>query len=264
LIIVWLNSSLCISSIENEICVSSLSKVKGVLKISSIIRSHQDYIQFKPYEVSNEVNSEEEQEIELIKIGDIVEVFKLPKQLLYLQDNPDHNQIYTLQEATELFWDYINKNDLTCQEYKSCINFNESIVSTFCTQKDKNSDKMEKKEIISKYKEKLRPHYFITLNGIREFRKGTIKEITINENRRGRRWTTEVWNLDQFELDLKQMASSLKKKFSSSSVVKKYKTTGGKMQETVLIQGKVGDQTKDFLIEKINIPSKYIDIASKQ
>jgi len=73
-----------------------------------------------------------------------------------------------MTEATSMFWNYINKNNLNCEEEKTMIILNERLITTLITQKDNKNigGRIEKKEIIERYKNRLRPFHFITLSGI--------------------------------------------------------------------------------------------------
>jgi len=68
--------------------------------------------------------------------------------------------------------------------------------------------------------------------------------------------------LDNFEFDLQQISKIFSIKFCSTATIKKHTVTGGKQKEYLHIQGKVGQQSKDFISEKLNIPQKYITIEN--
>jgi len=142
------------------------------------------------------------------------------------------------------------------------IILNEQLITSLFAPKDQKNkgDLYEKKEIILRFKDKLRPFHYITLSGIQELRKGVVKDVQIKEEKKGKRWITRILDLDNFDFDLSQIAKIFSIKFCSTASIKKYTVTGGKQKEYIHIQGKVGQQAKDLLTEKLNIPQKYINI----
>lgn len=71
-----------------------------------------------------------------------------------------------------------------------------------------------------------------------------------------RKHVTVVTGLESFGLDLKKMAKEFGKKFATGSSVTK-KPSGG---EEITIQGEVGDDLKDWLVEKQKLDGKQISV----
>lgn len=68
---------------------------------------------------------------------------------------------------------------------------------------------------------------------------------------------TVVTGVEDFGMDLKKTAKEFGKKFATGSSVTK-KPSGG---EEITIQGEVGDEVKEWLVEKAGVKESQVDVV---
>jgi len=95
-------------------------------------------------------------------------------------------------------------------------------------------------------------------------KKGKVKTISVCTQaiQGGKKFTTRVWGLEIFGLDPKQIAKEFSQLCAATAVVRpqqNVKANANHKPVEVFIQGNVLDVVSRVLLEKYNVPKKYLE-----
>eukprot|EP01125_Pyxidicula_operculata_P002527 TRINITY_DN1238_c0_g1_i1.p1 TRINITY_DN1238_c0_g1~~TRINITY_DN1238_c0_g1_i1.p1 ORF type:complete len:891 (-),score=314.77 TRINITY_DN1238_c0_g1_i1:81-2753(-) len=238
----------------------------GVFSLKSVDRTHRDLRTFLPHteeEPPEPLPTDDDDEIKITPVEPIIEVYKLPKPLLFIlqEKEPDKTCLYTLKELTRILWDYVADMKLQDPKAKSKVLLNQEFLSSLFSKKDQLTvgSSVEKKELGIRLKNNLTPYHLITIDGFQEERKGLPSTVIIEEVKTKNRNMTHVKNLEEFGINCDQLSTLCRKKFAASVSQQK---SGGKVTE-LLIQGSRAKEVENLLVTYYELPVKFIQIVQQ-
>jgi hypothetical protein len=197
-------------------------------------RVHEDFLAFRPLPVAATVEGAEkaaadaENEDADDQSGpQIREAWQFPKHLhalipddipyvphllfpsLYLTITPDFashvhrtSSLFDATECNSLLWDYVSANNLTMQSDPKKVALDNILASALFPKELHASGSapviVEKKQLAQKFKEKLLKVNEVTIDGIKQVKKGELGKVSvIVEPRQGRKWMTRVQGLEK-------------------------------------------------------------------
>ncbi|XP_015577434.1 eukaryotic translation initiation factor 2D isoform X2 [Ricinus communis] len=261
-------STLCVP--HGQISVKE-DKYKKETVLISINRSHPDYLSFKPEKRQeqkiDQAGDRATSESQSKKMLEVAEIYKPSVHVnpIFASVGADTGKLYTASEASDIVFNYIEKENLVKPTNKSFV----VLDATLCDALFKGTVKkgstypteIHKKDLGSIFISRMQAHYIVTRGSDSAIRKGSLKTIQIlTERRQGNKKVTKVSGLEQFLMDAEALASELQKKFACSTSVQELP---GKKGNEVLIQGGVIDDVARHLVEQYGVPKRYIEVLDK-
>ncbi|XP_048227156.1 eukaryotic translation initiation factor 2D isoform X3 [Ricinus communis] len=246
-------------------------KYKKETVLISINRSHPDYLSFKPEKRQeqkiDQAGDRATSESQSKKMLEVAEIYKPSVHVnpIFASVGADTGKLYTASEASDIVFNYIEKENLVKPTNKSFV----VLDATLCDALFKGTVKkgstypteIHKKDLGSIFISRMQAHYIVTRGSDSAIRKGSLKTIQIlTERRQGNKKVTKVSGLEQFLMDAEALASELQKKFACSTSVQELP---GKKGNEVLIQGGVIDDVARHLVEQYGVPKRYIEVLDK-
>ncbi|KAH1105634.1 hypothetical protein J1N35_009402 [Gossypium stocksii] len=246
-------------------------KYKKEAMLISVNRGHPEYLQFKPekrpVEKVVQAGDSAASESRSQKALEVVEVYKSSVHVnpIFASVGADTGKLYSASEATDIVFEYIEKENLVKQTNKATV----VLDATLCDALFKGAIKkgstypteIHKKDLGATFINRMQAHHMVTRGGESVVRKGVLKTVQIvTERRQGNKKVTKVSGLETFLIDPEALASELQKKFACSTTVAELP---GKKGLEVLIQGGVIDDVARHLLEQYGIPKRYIEVLDK-
>ncbi|KAM7260116.1 hypothetical protein ACFE04_015857 [Oxalis oulophora] len=246
-------------------------KYKKETVLNSVNRRHPDYTSFKPEKRPVEkIEKAAEQPGAQTQSQKSVEVAEIYKPNVHV--NPIFNAIgadtaklYTASEASEVVFQYVEKQNLVKPMNKSMVVLDPALCDALFKGAIKKGSayptEIHKKDIASTFINRMQAHHVVTRGSESAVRKGGLKPIQImTERRQGNKKMTKVSGLEVFLIDAEALASELQKKFACSTTLAELP---GKKGLEVLIQGGVIDNVAKHLIDQYGVPKRYIEVFDK-
>lgn len=198
--------------------------------LSSVNRNHPDYTSFRPekkkVEMSGQATGQASNEVQSQNIFEVVEVYKPSVHVnpIFISVGADKEKLFTASEATEIVFQYVQKENLVKPTDKSVV----ILDATLCDALFKGAIKkgsmypaeIHKKDVGSTFINRMQAHHIVTRGSDTVVRKGAIKPIQIlTERRQGNKKVTKLSGLESFLIDAESLASELQKKCACSTSV---------------------------------------------
>eukprot|EP00922_Rhytidocystis_sp_ex-Travisia-forbesii_P022786 GHVS01033383.1.p1 GENE.GHVS01033383.1~~GHVS01033383.1.p1 ORF type:complete len:713 (+),score=151.89 GHVS01033383.1:130-2268(+) len=128
---------------------------------------------------------------------------------------------------------------------------------------------MTKKELFERFQSEMKICHKVYRTGDSDgqsrapLRKGPVPpvKITIGERSGGRKHITHIVGLSTFHVDQAAVAGALQKQLACSAST--YELPGKIKELAIMVQGRSGTQSAEFLVSECSIPKKYIQVESK-
>lgn len=242
-------------------------KKPGAVQIMEVNRQLELYQLFKPIPVSMTHDVEKEVVVDDKKLA-IEEFWRLPKNLYFLV--PEDEEIperMILSEANKILWDYVSHMNCIIPDAPKYVQLNESLARAFYGRKSVN-ERVEKKELATKFKNKLLLMHEIEIDGEVLQKKGKVGNIHVFiERRAGNKVVSRISGVHNFGLNPKDVGKELSKHYAASAGYKKYISgmkEGKKELTDIIIQGNLTKTIADFFSNQFKIDRKYIIIEGKK
>ncbi|KGN63082.1 eukaryotic translation initiation factor 2D [Cucumis sativus] len=247
-------------------------KHKKETVLYSVNRKHPDYTSFKPEKqqvekIDQSNNHHGLKESSSNKMLEVAEIYKPSVHVnpIFVAVGADTSKLYTSAEATDIVFQYVEKEKLEKPTDKSRVVLDAILCDSLFKGAIKKGTtyptEIHKRDIGSTFISRMQPHHIVTRGSESVVRKGALKTIQImTERRQGNKKVTRLSGLETFLLDAEALASELQKKCACSTTVAELP---GKKGYEVVVQGGVIDDLARHLIEQYGIPKKYIEVLDK-
>lgn len=205
-------------------------KHKKEVILFSVNRNHPDYLSYKPEKKkvdkigpsTNNASNEEQ----LQKTLEVFEVYKPSVHVhpIYVSVGAETSRLYTASEASEIVFQYVEKETLVKPSNKSIV----TLDATLCDALFKGAIKkgstypteIHKKDLGQTFIGRMQAHHCVIRGNDTVVRKGALKPVQImTERRQGNKKMTKLSGVESFLLDAEALASELQKKFACSTAV---------------------------------------------
>ncbi|KAM3303751.1 eukaryotic translation initiation factor 2D isoform X1 [Capsicum chacoense] len=246
-------------------------KHKKEVILSAVDRNHPDYLSYKPEKKKVDkpgpsTNNASNEDL-LQKTLEVSEIYKPSVHVnpIFASVGAETSGVYTASEASEMVFQYVEKENLVKPSNKSTI----TLDATLCDALFKGAIKkgstypteIHKKDLGQTFIGRMQAHHCVTRGNDTVVRKGALKPIQImTEKRQGNKKVTKLSGMESFLLDAEALASELQKKFACSTTVAELP---GKKGQEVLVQGGVIDDLARYLVEHYGVPKRYIEVLDK-
>lgn len=205
-------------------------KHKKEVILFSVNRNHPDYLSYKPEKKKvdrtgpSTYNTSNEEWLQ--KTLEVSEIYKPSVHVdpIFASVGAETSRLYTASEASEIVFQYIEKENLVKPSNKSTV----TLDATLCDALFKGAIKkgstypaeIHKKDLGQSFISRMQAHHCVTRGNSPVVRKGTLKPIQImTERRQGNKKVTKLSGMESFLLDPEALASELQKKFACSTTV---------------------------------------------
>ncbi|KAL3845721.1 hypothetical protein ACJIZ3_003124 [Penstemon smallii] len=246
-------------------------KHKKEATLFSVNKKHPDYTSFKPEKKKVEKNEQSTKSVakegQSSKLLDVLELYKPSSHVnpILAAIGADMGGLYTASDASQIVFEYIEKEKLVKQTDKSIVVLDAALCDALFKGAIKKGSKypteIHKKDIGQTFINRMQAHVRVTRGNDSVVRKGALKSIQIlTERRQGNKKVTKLSGLETFLIDPEALASELQKKFACSTTVTELP---GKKGLEVLVQGGVLDDLARHLVEQYGIQKRYIEVLDK-
>lgn len=194
--------------------------------VNVINRTHPDYTSFRPEKRPVEKTGNINEESTSTNVFELTELYKSTSNVnpIFTSVGADTNNYYTASEATDIVYNYIEKESLVkpsdkaivCLDAALCDALFKGVIkkgSTYPTE-------IHKKDLGQAFINRMQPNHVVTRGGQSVVLKGSVKTLQIlTERRGGNKRMTRVSGLESFLVDAESLASELQKKFACSTSV---------------------------------------------
>lgn len=205
-------------------------KHKKEVTLFSVNRNHPDYTSFKPEKRKVEKNVQSMERAandgQTHKILDLVEVYKPSVHVnpIFNALGADTGKLYSAPEATEIVFQYIEKENLVKPTNKAVLVLDAILCDALFKGAIKKGSayptEIHKKDLGPTFIGRMQAHHQVSRGSDSVVRKGAIKPIQImTERRQGNKKVTKLSGLESFLIDAEALASELQKKFACSTTV---------------------------------------------
>ncbi|CAK9326102.1 unnamed protein product [Citrullus colocynthis] len=205
-------------------------KHKKETVLYSVNHKHPDYTSFKPekqqVEKIDQSDNHGPKESLSNKILEVAEIYKPSVHVnpIFFAVGADTSKLYTAAEATDIVFQYIEKEKLEKPTEKSRVVLDAILCDALFKGAIKKGTtyptEIHKKDIGSTFISRMQPHHIVTRGSESVVRKGALKTIQImTERRQGNKKVTRLSGLETFLLDAGALASELQKKCACSTTV---------------------------------------------
>lgn len=203
-------------------------KHKKEVMLVSVNRKHLDYTSFKPEKKKVEKNDDSSKsgasEGQLDKLLDVSEVYKATSHVnpVFAAVGADTGKMYSASEATQVVFEYIEKEKLVKQSDKSIVILDVILCDALFKGAIKKGSmyptEIHKKDVGQTFINRMQAHIRVTRGSDSVVRKGALKPIQIlTERRQGNKKVTKLSGVESFLIDAETLASELQKKFACST-----------------------------------------------
>ncbi|KAG0467556.1 hypothetical protein HPP92_019136 [Vanilla planifolia] len=247
-------------------------KHKKEVILLSVNRAHPDYISFKPDKQADEsIEHKPDSSASDTQAGPQLEVAEIYKSSTNVSPifsivGADTRKYYTAQEAFDVVFRYVEKENLTKTTDKSLVILDASLCDALYKGSIKKGGtyptEIHKKDLGATFLNRMQAHHRISRGTDVVVRKGALQPIQImTERRQGSKKVTRVSGLECFLVGAESLASELQKKFACSTSLAEL--PGKKGQHEVLVQGGVIEDLAKHLIDQYGVPRRYIEVLDK-
>jgi len=179
------------------------------------------------------------------------------------------SKLVDMQSARRLLWGYVSANELGADSGKGVLI--DPILRDVMFQKNhalKNKDVVSKRDLAKALTQNLQAYYCILFEDEEDeyldqsmFKRGSPPEILIAKGaRQGNKCVTMVKGVEPWEIDAKDLATLIRKKYACSTTVQ---TTVEKKKDiqVVIAQGELMSEIKGFLTHTFGVPGQYVNIS---
>lgn len=203
---------------------------KKEVTLFSVNRNHPDYLSFKPekkkVDRSGPSTNQSSNEERLQKTLDVAQIYKPSVHVnpIFAAVGVDTGRLYTASEASEIVFQYVEKENLVKPTNKSVV----TLDATLCDSLFKGAIKkgstypteIHKKDLGQTFINRMQAHHCVTRGNDTVVRKGSLNPIQImTERRQGNKKVTKLSGTESFLLDPEALAPELQKKFACSTTV---------------------------------------------
>lgn len=205
-------------------------KHKKETVLYSVNRKHPDYTSFEPekqqVEKIDQSNNHGPKESSSNKMLEVAEIYKPSVHVnpIFVAVGADTSKLYTSAEATDIVFEYVEKEKLEKPTDKSRVVLDAILCDALFKGAIKKGTtyptEIHKRDIGSTFISRMQPHHIVTRGSESVVRKGALKTIQImTERRQGNKKVTRLSGLETFLLDAEALASELQKKCACSTTV---------------------------------------------
>lgn len=158
------------------------------------------------------------------KILDVAEIYKPSTHVnpIFAAVGADTSGLYTASEASQIVFEYIEKEKLVKQMDKTKVVLDAALCDALFKGAIKKGTmyptEIHKKDVGQTFINRMQPHHVVTRGSDSVVRKGALKPIQIlTERRQGNKKVTKLSGLESFLIDGEALASELQKKFACST-----------------------------------------------
>lgn len=204
-------------------------KYKKEVVLLSVNRSHPDYMSFKPEKRQVEKNDRAGDQASSPlhnKMLEVVEIYKSSVHVnpIFASVGADTKKLYSASEASEIVFEYIEKQNLVKPTNKSVVVLDPILCDALFKGAIKKGStyptEIHKKDLGQTFISRMQAHHSVTRGNESAVRKGSLKALQIvTERRQGNKKVTKVSGAETFLIDAEALANELQKKFACSTTV---------------------------------------------
>ncbi|ELR24014.1 eukaryotic translation initiation factor SUI1 family protein [Acanthamoeba castellanii str. Neff] len=239
----------------------------GVIQLTAVNRSHDEYKEFR---VNKEGGAQQKEEAGEEQKGlHIEEIYKFTsalKPLLTAEAKPGtlQDDYWRAAEAKELLWAYVAREKLVPEKDKRVVRMDEYLAINVMGKKTFYGDLIDRKTLAEKFLGKLKNFSYVSRDGVGDVCKGAIAPVLIRtEQRQGRKVVTVLSGMETFLISADTLRTELAKKFAASTSMGDVEGKKNEGRKEILVQGDVIKATAEFLIQKYQVPKRFIQVMDK-
>lgn len=237
----------------------------GVIQLTAVNRSHDEYKEFR---VNKEGGAQQKEEAGEEQKGlHIEEIYKFTsalKPLLTAEAKPRQDDYWRAAEAKELLWAYVAREKLVPEKDKRVVRMDEYLAINVMGKKTFYGDLIDRKTLAEKFLGKLKNFSYVSRDGVGDVCKGAIAPVLIRtEQRQGRKVVTVLSGMETFLISADTLRTELAKKFAASTSMGDVEGKKNEGRKEILVQGDVIKATAEFLMQKYQVPKRFIQVMDK-
>uniref|UniRef100_A0A7S3Z2J3 SUI1 domain-containing protein n=1 Tax=Lotharella globosa TaxID=91324 RepID=A0A7S3Z2J3_9EUKA len=175
-------------------------------------------------------------------------------------------KLISMTDARKALWSYVKENELETNDHKG-VNINGPLHDAMMNKGD-NRRSLSKRDLAQLLAQNMTPYHCIMVgddddDDISRYKRGNAQPIVISQgSRQGNKSVTIVEGLEAWEVEPKELAGIIRRKYACSTTTQPY-SLKQKEYRMMVAQGDLKSEVKECLCRHYGVPGQYVTISSK-